>query len=76
MFHILAKKVDNLILVFRWGYARKEHARQLVGLLNKDKIIGIVFNAFEMTRLESKLQGYYYGYKDYYYKSYYGKYYD
>jgi capsular exopolysaccharide synthesis family protein len=73
---VLAKKVDSLILVFRWGFARKEHARQLVELLDKDKVIGVVFNAFQMTRLESKLQGYYYGYKDYYYKSSYSKYYD
>lgn len=73
---VLAKKVDSLILVFRWGFARKEHARQLVELFDKDRVIGVVFNAFQMTRLESKLQGYYYGYKDYYYKSPYSKYYD
>jgi hypothetical protein len=43
-------------------------------MLGKDKILGIVFNAFEMSRLASKLQGYYYGYKDYYSSSY-SKYY-
>jgi len=63
---ILAKRVDKVILVVRWGYARREHAKQLVEMLGRDKIIGVVFNAFEMSRLESKLQGYYYGYKDYY----------
>jgi capsular exopolysaccharide synthesis family protein len=71
---ILAKKVDKVILVIRWGYARREHAKQLVEMLGKDKILGVVFNAFEMSRLESKLQGYYYGYKDYYSSSY-SKYY-
>ena len=71
---ILAKKVDKVILVIRWGYARREHAFQLVEMLGKDKILGVVFNAFEMSRLESKLQGYYYGYKDYYSSSY-SKYY-
>ena len=72
---VLAKKVDKVILVIRWGYARREHAKQLVEMLGHEKIIGIVFNAFEMSRLESKLQGYYYGYKDYYSSSY-SKYYE
>ena len=72
---VLAKRVDKVILVIRWGYARREHAKQLVELLGRDKILGVVFNAFEMSRLESKLQGYYYGYKDYYSSSY-SKYYE
>ena len=71
---VLAKRVDKIILVIRWGYARREHAKQLVEMLGKDKVLGVVFNAFEMSRLESKLQGYYYGYKDYYSSSY-SKYY-
>ena len=71
---VLAKKVDKVILVVRWGYARREHVNQLVELIGKEKIICMVFNAFEMSRLESKLQGYYYGYKDYYSSSY-SKYY-
>ena len=71
---VLAKRVDKVILVIRWGFARREHAKQLVEMLGHDKIIGVVFNAFEMSRLESKLQGYYYGYKDYYSSSY-SKYY-
>ena len=43
---ILAKRVDKVILVIRSGYARKEHTRQLVDILGRDKIIGIVFNEF------------------------------
>jgi capsular exopolysaccharide synthesis family protein len=75
--NILAKRVDKIILVFRWGFAKKEHAMQLVDMITKEKILGVVFNAFEMTRLEAKLQGYYYGYKDYYYsRSAYSKYYE
>ena len=72
---VLAKRVDKVILVIRWGYARREHAKQLVEMMGRDKVIGVVFNAFEMNRLESKLQGYYYGYKDYYSSSY-SKYYE
>ena len=67
---VLAKKVDKVILVVRWGYARREHAKQLAEMIGNDKIIGVVFNAFEMSRLGSKLQGYYYGYKDYYSSAY------
>jgi capsular exopolysaccharide synthesis family protein len=72
---VLAKKVDKIILVIRWGYSRREHALQLIEKIGRDKILGVVFNAFEMSRLESKLQGYYYGYKDYYSSSY-SKYYE
>ena len=72
---VLAKRVDKVILVVRSGYARREHTKQLVELIGRDKILGVVFNAFEMSRLESKLQGYYYGYKDYYSSSY-SKYYE
>lgn len=71
---ILAKMVNKIILVVRWGYARREHTRQLIDTIGKDKILGVIFNAYEMSRLESKLQGYYYGYKDYYSSSY-SKYY-
>jgi capsular exopolysaccharide synthesis family protein len=67
---ILAKRVDKVILVIRWGFARREHVKQLVDMIGRDKILGVVFNAFEMSRIESKLQGYYYGYKDYYSYSY------
>jgi capsular exopolysaccharide synthesis family protein len=62
---VLAKTIEKVLLVVRWGYARREHARQLVEVFGKDKILGVVFNAFEMSQLESNLQGYYYGYKDY-----------
>lgn len=72
---VLAKRIDKIILVIRWGYSRREHVKQLVEMFGRDKILGIVFNAFEMSRLESKLQGYYYGYKDYYSSSY-SKYYE
>ncbi|MFC1826915.1 CpsD/CapB family tyrosine-protein kinase [Thermodesulfobacteriota bacterium] len=72
---ILAKMVDKVVLVVRWGYARREHTKQLIEMLGRDKILGVIFNAFEMNRLESKLQGYYYGYKDYY-SSGYTKYYE
>lgn len=63
---ILAKRVDKVVLVIRWGFARREHVKQLVDMIGREKILGVVFNAFEMSRFESKLQGYYYGYKDYY----------
>lgn len=72
---VLAKNIDKIIMVIRWGYSRREHVKQLVEMLGRDKILGVVFNAFEMSRLESKLQGYYYGYKDYYSNSY-SKYYE
>ena len=61
---VLAKYVDGVILVVRWGKSRKEQVKQLANLIGKEKILGVVFNAFETNILQSKLQKYY---QDYYY---------
>ena len=61
---VLAKYVDGVILVVRWGRARKEQVKQLVDLIGKEKILGVVFNAFEKNMLQSKMHKYY---QDYYY---------
>lgn len=61
---ILAKHVDAVILVVRWGRSSREQVKDLVDTFGKDKIIGLVFNAYEVNELEMLLskKGHY-GYK-------------
>ncbi|MBU1710840.1 MAG: CpsD/CapB family tyrosine-protein kinase [Proteobacteria bacterium] len=57
---VLAKFVDAIVLVVRWGVAGREQAKELIESLGRKKVIGIVFNAYEESKLGSKLSGYYY----------------
>jgi len=68
---VLAKHVDGIVIVVRWGKSSREQVRQLVQSVGKEKIISIVFNAFETNTLEKKLLSYSKTY-DYYYSSNYG----
>jgi hypothetical protein len=54
--------------VVRYGKSRKEHVQSVVEQIGKDKIIGIVFNAYETSPLEEKLFGSYEGQYGYYYE--------
>lgn len=63
---ILAQKVDGVVLVVRWGGAGRDQVRSLVNLIGKEKIIGIVFNAFEENMLERYLKKKGYKYDSYY----------
>jgi len=55
---VLSEQVDGIIIVVRWGRAAREQVRQMTENLKKDKIIGVVFNAFEKDILSAKLTGY------------------
>jgi capsular exopolysaccharide synthesis family protein len=65
---VLIKYVDAVVLVVRYGKSRKEHVQSVVEQIGKDKIIGIVFNAYETSPLEEKLFGSYEGQYGYYYE--------
>jgi Mrp family chromosome partitioning ATPase len=41
---ILAKQVDGILLVVHAGKTDRELVKKTVGILGKDKILGIVFN--------------------------------
>lgn len=56
---MLAKHVDAVILVVRWGTRRREHIKSLVDQIGKEKIAGVVFNAYKSTIVESMLFGSY-----------------
>ncbi|HHD64303.1 MAG TPA: polysaccharide biosynthesis tyrosine autokinase [Desulfobulbaceae bacterium] len=56
---ILAQHVDGVILVVRWGGSRREHVRKLVERIGRERIIGVVFNAYEENVLAAKAFGYY-----------------
>lgn len=55
---VLAQHVDGVILVVRWGGGAREPLKQLVDSLGREKIIGIVFNAYESHVLSAKVTGY------------------
>ena len=64
---ILAKHVDAVVLVVRWGASRREHVQALVEQVGKEKIVGVVFNAYQSTVFDSRVFGAYEYQKDYYY---------
>ncbi|MFP4668108.1 MAG: polysaccharide biosynthesis tyrosine autokinase [Desulfobacterales bacterium] len=70
---VLAKRIDGVILVVRHGASRKEDIKKFVEALGRDKIYGVVFNAFPENTMEDFLErrmGYSYGYHRYSYKGY------
>ena len=66
---VLSQLVDKVVLVVRWGKSGRENVKKIVDHIGREKIIGVVFNAFEMNILDRKVQGA--GYHNYYSESYY-----
>ena len=64
---VLAKHVDGVVLVVRHGSARREYVKALADAIGRDKILGVVFNAYRATMLDYKVFGYYEYQKEYYY---------
>jgi len=62
----LAQHVDGIVLVIRWGYSRRQELKKFVETIGREKIVGTVFNAFPISIIESKQNGYYQGYHNYY----------
>ncbi len=66
---ILARQVDGVIIVVRYGGARREDVKRLIDSVGPEKVLGVVFNAYEESRMKTFLGekvGYYYDYKEYY----------
>ncbi len=53
---VLAKHVDGVVVVVRWGHSSRELIKELVETIGKEKIIGVVFNAFHTNAIENRLQ--------------------
>jgi capsular exopolysaccharide synthesis family protein len=64
---VLAQHVDGVILVVRSGASRREYVKALADAIGRDKILGVVFNAYRATMLDYRVFGYYEYQKDYYY---------
>jgi exopolysaccharide/PEP-CTERM locus tyrosine autokinase len=66
---VLARLVDGIVLVVRTGVTARELVEELVELLGKEKILGVVMNCYDARPAR------YYGYGKYgkYYGKYYGK---
>jgi len=64
---VLAQHVDGVVLVVRYGASRREYVKTLVDAIGREKILGVVFNAYKATMLDYKVFGYYEYQQDYYY---------
>ncbi|ADH86433.1 polysaccharide biosynthesis tyrosine autokinase [Desulfurivibrio alkaliphilus] len=66
---ILARLVDGVVLVVRQGRSRRDDIEQLVATIGPEKIVGVVFNAYQHNLLERKITkpygGYYSTYRTY-----------
>ena len=56
---ILARQVDAVVLVVRSGGSRREYVKTLVDAIGRDKIVGVVFNAFTSNLIDTTVFGYY-----------------
>ncbi len=65
---VLSQLVDKIVLVVRWGKSGREDVKKVADLVGREKIIGVVFNAFETNILDRRIQGV--GYHNYYSESY------
>ncbi len=67
---VLAQHVDAVIIVVRWGKSGREQVKTLVENIGREKILGVVFNAYQLSGLDRALykKGYY-GYYSYGYYS-------
>ena len=54
---ILSQHVDKVVLVVRWGSSGREQVKKLVDQVGQEKILGVVFNAFEMNILDRRMRG-------------------
>ncbi len=64
---VLAQHVDGVVLVVRYGASRREYVKALADAIGRDKILGVVFNAYRANMLDYKVFGYYEYQQDYYY---------
>jgi exopolysaccharide/PEP-CTERM locus tyrosine autokinase len=64
---VLAQHVDGVVLVVRYGSSRREYVKALADAIGRDKILGVVFNAYRATMLDYKVFGYYEYQQEYYY---------
>lgn len=64
---VLAKQVDGIILVVRWGGSRREHVQELLETMGREKVVAVVFNAFRATIFDTRFFGSYEYQQNYHY---------
>ena len=64
--NVIARQVDGIVLVIKAGSTRRELLEELVEMMGKEKVLGVVLNWFDMSSVK------YYGHEKY---SQHGKYY-
>ena len=63
---ILSQKVDGVVLVVRHGFSSRTQVKKIIDLIGRDRIIGVVFNGYESSYIETKMLGQYHYYGTYY----------
>ncbi len=53
---VLAQLADKILIVVRWGTSGREQVSNLIDTIGREKIIGIVFNAFEQNALDNMFE--------------------
>ena len=64
--NVIARQVDGIVLVVKAGSTRREMLEELIEMMGREKVLGVVINWFDMSSAK------YYGHEKY---SQYGKYY-
>jgi protein-tyrosine kinase len=62
---VLSQKVDGVVLVVRHGFSNRAQVKKIVEMVGRERIIGIVFNGYENSFLETKMFGQYQYYGSY-----------
>lgn len=52
---VLARQVDGVVLVVRWGSSGREHVKKAIEEIGRERIVGIVFNGYRANIVEKKL---------------------
>lgn len=56
---VLAKQVDGVVLVVRQGKSRKDQIQRVIDTISAEKIIGLVFNDYQVNYIERSYVGNY-----------------
>ena len=62
----IAKQVDGIIVVVKYGSTSREAVKDLVESLRKEKILGVIVNRFDLSSLNNYNYGIYKNYYKYY----------
>jgi Mrp family chromosome partitioning ATPase len=63
--NVIARKVDAVILVIKYGKTKRESIEEVVEMIGRKKVLGVVFNYFDVRSLQHAGYGKYSSYSKY-----------